>query len=119
MRRRSPPRRAAAGPATRTRASRPWSSPGVILPQDLEHLGARELARHDASFRERLAQLRARDLQPIGVGVRAGAARGHAAARIAIEGEVELERLDLERPGRDLVEDAVRVEGAVVAAHAG
>src|SRR5512145_1874268 len=87
--------------------------------QDLEDFGARELRRHVGAFLQPLAQLRARYLELVLGAVRARASGGHAVAAVAPERDVHLERPGLERAGRDLVEDAVRVERPVEFADAG
>src|SRR5204863_8100814 len=92
---------------------------GVVAAEDLEHFRARELRRHRLAFGEPGAQLRARDLQLVLFAVRAGAARGHAHAEVAPEGDVHLQRPRLERAGRQLVEYPVRVEWPIVFADAG
>ena len=91
----------------------------VVGAQHRQHFGTRELGRHVAAFRQHLAQFGARQQQAVLLVVRAGACRGHAAALVAPEGPVDLERLGLERILRDFVEDMVRVERAIVAADAG
>src|SRR6267143_1289963 len=53
------------------------------------------------------------------VGVRAGPPRGHAAALVAPEGPVDLEQPRRQRVRRNLVENLMRIERAVVAAYAG
>src|SRR5512144_1680839 len=91
----------------------------VMLAQDRDHLGPAEFVWHVGSLGEPLSQLRPRDAEPLAVLVRARACRRDAAAAVAPERLVDLERLRLERVLRDLVEDAVRVERPVVLAHAG
>src|SRR3989304_1277828 len=64
--------------------------PGVVLARALEPPRPREFGRPRASLGEPLAQLGARDEQPVLVLVRAGASGGHSAAPVAPEGPVDL-----------------------------
>ncbi len=90
-----------------------------MLAQHLQHLGPAEFRRDVGALEQRLAQLGAREQQPVGVAVRTGPLGGHAAAAVAPECPVDFHRHDLQRASRDLVEDVLRVEGAVVVADAG
>src|SRR6266545_6155462 len=64
----------------------------VVGAQDVEHLRPAEFRRDWAAFREPFAKLRAGDEQTVGGVVRTGPSRGHAAALVAPEGPVDLER---------------------------
>src|ERR1043166_5345903 len=66
---------------------------------------------------EGLSQHRAADDQTIVSAVRAGAIRGHAIATVTPEPPVDLQRLELERALRHLIEDLLRIERAVIVAH--
>ena len=89
------------------------------LDEHLGHLRPAELRRRDAARGEHLAHLRAGERDVLLRRVRAGLGRGHPVAALAVEGVVEEERRD--RPARrvELVEDVLRVVGAVVVADAG
>ena len=68
---------------------------------------------------EHLAHLGAGQDEVLVVAVRAGLVGGHALAGVAVEGVLEEERRDAELTGLELVEDLLRVVGAVVVADAG
>ena len=91
----------------------------VIRAQDIEHLRAAELLGHLIALRQQLAQLGARQQEPILGSVTAGAHRCHAVTAITPERPVDLYRPGLERIVRDLVEYVMGVERAVVVAYAG
>ena len=103
----------------------------VVLLEDLDHLGLRELRRHGLALAHQLAEHGAREQQPraalvlavlVDDGlalVRAGLHRGHRAALVAVERPVHVEGPEHEGVGRDLAEDLLRVERAVVVADAG
>src|SRR5215207_3754635 len=81
-------------------------------------LGACELDGRELPRAEQLAHARARERDVLARVVRASLGRGHRAARAAVEGVVEEERRDAQLAVLELVEDVVRVVGAVVAADA-
>src|SRR5262249_14484872 len=91
----------------------------VVVLEDHEHLGTAEVVRYLAAFGQHLPQHSAADDDAILDIVRARLERRHAVAPHAIEGPVDLERLQLERIRRDLVEDLLRVEGTVEVPDAG
>ena len=74
---------------------------------------------HVLALGEHLPELGAGQHEPVFLAVGAGPHGGHAVALEAVERMVDLERLGLERALRDIVEDLLRVKGAVVVAHAG
>src|SRR5215213_2326146 len=88
------------------------------LNQDSCDLGPRELDGRELARAEQLAHARARERDVLARVVRAGLRRGHRAARAAVESVVEEERRDAQLFGLELVEDVVRVVGAVVTADA-
>ena len=92
---------------------------GIVLLEDLEHFGAAEMIGNVLALGEHLPKLGAGQHEPVFLAVGAGPHGGHAVALVAVERPVDLERLGFERALRDLVEDLLCVEGAVVVAHAG
>src|SRR5512132_3636911 len=72
----------------------------VIVPQDFQNLRPAEFRRHLLALLQPLAQLGARHLQPVRVGMRAGAIGGHAVAAVAPEGHPDPDRPRLEGTGR-------------------
>ena len=91
----------------------------VKLAQHLEYFGPAEFRRHGTAFGQPFAKFCPGDEQTMLLVVRARAGRSHAAARIAPERPVDLERLRLKRAVRNFVEDAMRVERAVLVADPG
>src|SRR5207244_13555378 len=87
--------------------------------QDLSHLGAGELLRRLLTRSQHLADLRARERDAVLLAVRAGLRRAHPLAPVAPERVLEHERRDAELVRLELLEDLLRVVGAVVRAHAG
>src|SRR5215218_8171294 len=81
-------------------------------------LGPRELDGRKLPGAEQLAHACARERNVLARVVRAGLGRGHRAARAAVERVVEEERRDAQLFRLELVEDVVRVVGAVVTADA-
>src|SRR5574340_103551 len=77
----------------------------VVLAQYLQYFGTAEFRGHFGAFGEHLAQLGAGEQQAVCVAVRTGACRGHAAALVAPEGPVDLERLGFQGIPGYLVED--------------
>src|SRR4051795_4742382 len=91
----------------------------VSVDQDVGDLVARELVRRPFAVAEHLADLGSGQEQVrLGV-VRTGLAGGEALALVAPEGVLEHQRLDPQLVDVDLVEDLLRVVGAVVVAGAG
>src|SRR6266542_1642642 len=90
----------------------------VFVDQDLSHLGAAELLRRLLAVAEHLPHLRPAQEDVFLLAVRAGLARRHALALVAPEGVLEEEGLDAELVDVQLVEDLLRVIGAVVVADA-
>src|SRR4051794_26629577 len=86
--------------------------------QDVGNLRTAELLRWALARREHLAHLRAGERYVLGLVVRARLRRRHAVTDLAVEGVVEEERRDADLLGREVVEDVVRVVGAVVRADA-
>src|SRR6187549_4249318 len=85
----------------------------VSVDQNVRHLVARELLRRPFAVAEHLAHLGAAQ-EHVGLGaVRAGLARRHPLALVAPEAVLEEERLDAQLLGVHLVEDVLRVVGAV------
>lgn len=82
----------------------------VVLAQYLEYFRAAEFGRHRGALGQPLAQLGAGYEQPVPVIVRAGATACHAAALVAPERPIDLERLDFECVLGYFVEDVVGVE---------
>ena len=110
---------ARSGPPASLRLRSP-AAIGVIRAQDVEHFRAAEFRRHRAAFGQPLAKLGARNEQPVLIVVRAGAPRRHAAARGSTRTSSRSSSArSASASVRDLVEDAMRVERAVVAADAG
>src|SRR5581483_9095053 len=99
----------------------PWSGADslVRLDQHLGHLGTGELDRGQLAVAEHLAHLRPGQEDVVVGRVRAGLRAGHRPAPLAPEGVLEEHRLDVELVRLELVEDQLRVVGAVVAADAG
>src|SRR5690349_7343144 len=95
------------------------ASASVCLDEHLCDLGSRELRRWQLALREQLAHLRAREEDVVVAPVRAGLRRRHLAADLAEERVLEEHRLDVELVRLELVEDQLRVVGAVVVADAG
>ena len=87
--------------------------------QHLGHLGPRELGRRHLALAQHLAHLGAAEDDVLAGVVRAGLGAGHAAAALAVERVLEEERRDAHLAGLELVEDVLRVVGAVVVADAG
>src|SRR5205814_7898300 len=90
----------------------------VVGAQDLEHLGPAEFRRNRASLGKPFAELRTRNEQAVGVVMRTGSSRRHAAALVAPERPIDLGRPDLQRISRNFIEDVMSVERTVVAADA-
>src|SRR6476659_6030750 len=91
----------------------------VCVDQDRGNLFPRELVRRRFAAREHLPYLGPRQEEMRLLGVRARLVRGHSLAVVAPEGVLEEQRLDPELADVDVVEDPLRVVGAVVIAHAG
>src|SRR2546426_11359401 len=81
--------------------------------QDVGDLGPRELPRRPLAVAEHLPDPGARERDAVAVAMRARLRRRHPLAPIAPEGMLELERLDPELAELELVEDLLRVVGAV------
>src|SRR4051794_22237953 len=88
------------------------------LDEDLRHLRPGELHRGHLAGAEHLADLRPGEGDVALAVVGAGLPAGHAFALVAPEAVLELQRDDLDGGGIELLEDRLRVVGAVVAADA-
>ena len=95
------------------------SDSGVRLDQHVGDLGPRELLRRPLAAAEHLAHGRAREEHLVLVARRRGLRRRHRLRQLAEERVLVLERLDAQLAGLELVEDVLRVVGAVVVADAG
>ena len=96
----------------------------IVLAQNDQNFVAAKVIRHFQTFGEHLAQLGARQDDPIFLGMRTSAHGGHAVALLAVEGPVDLQRLAeqiLTRLAgfRNAIEDFLRLEQAVEVADAG
>src|SRR4029453_9931444 len=91
----------------------------VGLDQHLGDLWPRELDRRNLAVAEQLAHLRPREEDVVVAAVRTGLRRDHRRADLAVGGVLEEHRLDVELVRLELVEDQLRVVGAVVVADAG
>src|SRR5271165_1580704 len=89
----------------------------VVLPQDGDHFRPTELGRDLLALRQHLALACAGDREMVLRIVRAGLAGSHAAAPVAIERHIDLERLAGKRTLPELVEDVLGIERTIVAAN--
>src|SRR5207237_1113961 len=87
--------------------------------EDARHFRARELVRRLDALREELAHLRAGERDTVVGAVRAGLARSHALAALAVEAVLEEQRRDAELLRVELIEDQMRVVRPVVIPDAG
>src|SRR5580765_7634775 len=113
---------------SRTRSMRRfagWSSTSAMLhlglithsrDQDVRHFGTRELDRRPLTRAEHLAHLRPREDHAVVVLVRAGLGRAHPLTSNAEERVLEHQWGDPELTGLELLEDLLRVIGAVISA---
>src|SRR5207244_2946298 len=87
--------------------------------QDVRDFGPGELLRRPLPVAEHLAHIRARERDAILLAVRTGLRRAHALAPVAPERVLVVQRRDAGFLWFELLEDILRVVGAVVAADAG
>ncbi len=90
---------------------------GIVILENRYHFGPGEFLGQFAALGQGLANQGTAQKQPVILAVGAGLHGTHAAALVAVEGPVNGERLQFQRPLWDLMKDMLGIEGAIVIAH--